>query len=310
MQIVEQNQERLSPGGALQVARHRIEEPKARGVELDSSIRREVEQCFTQLWDELRDVRGRGAQLVAKRLRGRIARASAQNLHPRPERGRSLALVAVTGKHPGSAFARRSGEDLRGARLANAGFSEEQRDPTTPTEHCREGVSELVEDLPATDEGIARVVRRGWAYRFHQVHFSREAVPAPVHSLDELPGAVVTEEAPQHTNVARQHRLRDELSRPELVEELCLRYDAASVLDEVAKHVESLWLDLEHIAIAAKLEELVVQFEFGEALHHSGVTPGVRRRTRLHHLAARVGFAMRSTYIRKRLLVPMWRLRS
>ncbi len=112
----------------------------------------EAGDALAKLGHELRDHRRGEAGLDDERLRIPRLDVLAEDLHPRPEDGRALALVTSAEQHARATPPRVDAELAGGARLADARLAGEERDAPAPAHGVVERDDELRHLLLATDE--------------------------------------------------------------------------------------------------------------------------------------------------------------
>jgi len=108
-----------------------------------------------------------------------------------------------------------------------------------------------------------------------------EPQPAPVNGADQaLRLAVIADGAPRRLDAARNGRVRDDASLPDLLDDLVARDDAIAVLDQQHEQIEHLRLDGDGRTIAAHLVGLGVDGNGADQIDHNqssaiGPAPGV-----------------------------------
>jgi hypothetical protein len=128
VQIVEQDDDRLRHAAALEKSADAVEQPKARLLGGDCRGRRRRDP-LAQFGDQGGDVASAGAELGGHARRIAVVEAGPQHLHPRPEGGRALVLVAAAGRHSATARRGLAADLLGGAGLADARLAGEQDEP-------------------------------------------------------------------------------------------------------------------------------------------------------------------------------------
>jgi hypothetical protein len=130
VQVVEDQQQRLAGGRRPQEAGKAVEQPEAGRLRLGRRRAGQVRQTLADGGDHLGDVGRAGTHVVAKRGRVGGLDVGADDLDPRPERGRALPLPAAAPQHQGTARRRLGRELLCQPGLADPGLAGHQHHPT------------------------------------------------------------------------------------------------------------------------------------------------------------------------------------
>jgi hypothetical protein len=117
--------------------------------------------------------------------------------------------------------------------------------------------------------GSVLVGRRHRGAGAHGPRGRDEPIALTVNRLDEpLRLAVVAENGPRRLHAARDGRVRDDASVPNLLDELVLGDEALAVLHEQRQECKHLGLEAQDPAALAQLHGGEIQLEVGEGVDH------------------------------------------
>ncbi len=131
VQVIQYQQQRPPFGRRPQEAGQAVEQPEPGRLRLGRQRCRQVRQQVPDRRDHLGDVGSAGAQVVAQRRRIAGLDVGADDLNPRPERGRALPLPAAAPQHKGTARGRLGRQLLSQPGLADARLPGQQHHPAT-----------------------------------------------------------------------------------------------------------------------------------------------------------------------------------
>ncbi len=156
MEVVEDEEERRARGGVGEEGRDAVEETKARLLRHGGRRRRDTGQPQPHLGHQVRNVRRRDPEILRQRDRIAGAGETADDLHPRPESGCALPLLAASPEHGDVAHLCRRGELGGGAGLPDSGLTDHETDAGRAGERLVQAETQLAERVLAPDEHAAR----------------------------------------------------------------------------------------------------------------------------------------------------------
>jgi hypothetical protein len=275
VEIVQDQDDRLTLARSLPEAGHAVEETKARWPGLENRRCCRVRVTRMDLRGDLSQVAGPVSKEFAEPRRLARSGVGAKELHPRPEDGSALCFgaTAQVGNH--RLLADEAREFLHRAGLSDAGLAAQEHQPATPVGRRAKCAFEVANELPASDEG--RGDRLGPFLDLG--HLRDESHPAAAKGLED---GWATRIVPQHSSGLIQRLVErliaDDGLRPYVRQQLLSGDDAPPEADQVEEEIQHLLLYRNESAISAKLAEVRVQLEFFEPNLHR--QPGIRREKR------------------------------
>jgi hypothetical protein len=168
VQVVEQEYQRLRAGRVAQEPGHALEQAHALGVALELHRLGKVGEALAHLGDEVRELGGAVAQLLAQGFVGSRAHVLTQGVDEGEEGDLHGALVGAALQDLRAAQARVDAELLGEPRLADSRLADQRGDRAATRERLLQRVLQLVHLLAAPDEagepaarGRVRRWRRG-----------------------------------------------------------------------------------------------------------------------------------------------------